>query len=81
MDSMVNNAALVRELARVRAAMRGDVLGATIVFECETVNCPVRTIRVAISEDRKGITKPFHPPNLCVRCKFPLRFVGVQVGR
>jgi hypothetical protein len=78
---MVDNAALVRELQRVRSSMRGDILAATVIFECMTPTCPCTIIRVAISEDRKGVTKPFHPPNRCVRCTLPLRYVGLAVGR
>jgi hypothetical protein len=78
---MVSNLALTRELQRVRSAMRGDILAATVIFECMSPTCPVTIIRCAISEDRKGVTKPFHPPNLCIRCKQPLRYVGLAVGR
>jgi hypothetical protein len=80
-DDMVNNAALVRELARVRSSMRGDILAAVVTFECMTPTCPVTIIRASISEDRKGVTRAFSPPNLCIRCKQTLRFVGAQVGR
>jgi hypothetical protein len=80
-DSVVNNSALVRELARVRSAMRGDILSAVVTFECMVPTCPCTILRVAISEDRKGVTRAFSPPNICIRCKQPLRFVGVQVGR
>jgi hypothetical protein len=78
---MVNNTALARELARVRSSMRGDILAATVTFECMSPTCPVTIIRAAISEDRKGVTRAFQPPNTCIRCRQPLRFVGLQVGR
>ena len=78
---MVANLALTRELQRVRSSMRGDILAATVIFECMDPTCPVTIIRCTISEDRKGVTKSFHGPNACLRCKQSLRYVGLVVGR
>jgi hypothetical protein len=72
--------ALVRELRQARDGLRGNILRATAAFSCETRTCPVSLIRVGIVEEI-GDTKPYQPSNICPRCRSPLKYRGLEVGR
>jgi hypothetical protein len=75
----VNDEALVRELRMARDTLRGDILRVTLLSECQTLNYPVGSIRVAVVEE-PGRTKPMQYPNFCIRCRNPLAYVGLQRG-
>jgi hypothetical protein len=74
------NESLVHDLRQARERQRGDFLLATASFQCTTLGCPVTLIRVGISE-QMGVSKPFQLGNTCPRCRGPLDYMKLEVGK
>jgi hypothetical protein len=72
--------ALVADLRQARAACRGDVLRATLTFECPEVKCPVHRIQLTVVEEF-GRTRPMQPANRCCRCHTALQYICLSVSR
>jgi hypothetical protein len=79
---MEPSSVLIDALRQARAKRKWDSmeLHATATFRCELERgCPVTLVKIGIHEQVGR--KPFQGPNLCPRCRTPLQFIQLDVGR